>query len=102
MKQFTHKYDENNVVRSILKDDGTMVYVLNDIAKCVGYKAPRKFTARAEVEKEYAEIAWRNGVRHGRTPIAAVTYTNFLKIAEIHMFPEEIVDFIKEIENAEY
>ncbi len=46
MMQTVHQFREEKQIRSVLMENGERVYVLNDIAKCIGYKAQEKFSAR--------------------------------------------------------
>ena len=100
MKQTTHTYRQEAEIRSIIKNNGERVYLLNDIASCVGYKAPRKFAERARFDKEKVEVRWKSGIRNGRSQMWAVNYENYIRIAIAYQFPKELTEFITNIEDS--
>lgn len=98
MTQTAYKFQEQMQIRSILKDDCERVYILNDIAKCVGYKAPHKFSERCEYQKEKVVVRWKTGVKRGQSLMWAVNFENYKLIAEAYEFPPELTKFISTIE----
>lgn len=99
MKQTAHQYREEAQIRTITKENGEIIYLLNDIASCIGYKAPHKFSGRCEYEKEKVVVHWKAGIKRGQSQMWGVTYENFLKIAEAYEFPQQIVQFVAKIES---
>lgn len=101
MTQTTHQFREEMQIRSVLTDACERLYILNDIAKCVGYKAPHKFSGRCSYQKEKVEVRWKTGIKCGMSLMWAVNYENYLRIAKAYEFPKEITEFLRVIESGE-
>lgn len=102
MTQTTHQYREEMQLRSVLMDNGERYYVLADIAKCLGYKAPDKFAMRCPFKKVKVEARWKTGIRCGTSYMWAVNYENYLVLAKTFEFPKEMTEFLRSIENSGY